>query len=98
MRVEQLFVETLIDLNAKLATNPSEYQLLRVSGLLRQILIDKKYLLKPATAAAPSVNVKFRVIKPAPQAVPPMPPEVKARYDALVAALPPDGPQPFTAF
>jgi hypothetical protein len=45
MQVEQLFVETLIDMNKRLSDNPSEYDLLRVSGLLRQILIDKKNLL-----------------------------------------------------
>jgi hypothetical protein len=45
MQVEQLFVETLIDMNKRLSNNPSEYDLLRVSGLLRQILIDKKNLL-----------------------------------------------------
>ena len=65
MNLEQLFVETLIDMNTRLATNPSEYSLLRVSGLLRQILLNKKNLLDPASAAA-SLDVKFRVIKPGP--------------------------------
>jgi hypothetical protein len=40
MQVEQLFVETLIDIDRKLRNNPSEYDLLKVSGLLRSILLD----------------------------------------------------------
>jgi hypothetical protein len=94
MNLEQLFVETLIDMNTRLATNPSEYSLLRVSGLLRQILLDKKNLLDPASAAA-SLDVKFRVIKPGP---PPIPPEVQQQIDAHYAALPPDAPRPVMAF
>ena len=38
MHVEQLFVETLIDIDRKLRSNPSEYELLKVAGLLRPIL------------------------------------------------------------
>ncbi len=77
MQIEQLFVETLIDINKRLARNPSEYDLLRVSGLLRQILLDKKNLLEPASAAT-SLDAKFRVIKPGP---PPIPPEVQRQID-----------------
>jgi hypothetical protein len=94
VNVEQLFVETLIDMNTRLATNPSEYALLRVSGLLRQILLDRKNLLEPASAAA-SMDVKFRVIKPGP---PPIPPEVQQQLDAYYASLPPDAPRPVMAF
>lgn len=94
MRVEQLFVETLIDINQKLASNPSEYQLLRVSGLLRQILIDKKPLLEPASAAA-SLEPKFRLVKPGP---PPIPPDVQRQiddaWDKYIASLLPDAPVP----
>jgi hypothetical protein len=77
MRVEQLFVETLIDINKKLGSNPSDYHLLRVSGLLRQILLDKKNLLEPASAAA-SLEAKFRVVKPGP---PPIPPDAQRQID-----------------
>ena len=58
MKVEQLFVETLIDIRQKLHNNPTEYQLLRVSGLLRQILFEN--LLDDACAAT-SLEGKFRV-------------------------------------
>lgn len=63
MRVEQLFVETLIDISQKLNNNPTEYHLLRVSGLLRQILWEN--LLKDASAAT-SLEAKFRVVTPKP--------------------------------
>ena len=63
MKVEQLFVETLIDIRQKLDNNPTEYQLLRVSGLLRQILLEN--LLDDACAAT-SLEAKFRVVKPQP--------------------------------
>ncbi len=63
MRVEQLFVETLIDISEKLNNNPTEYQLLKVSGLLRQILWEN--LLEDASAAT-SLEAKFRVVKPKP--------------------------------
>jgi hypothetical protein len=63
MKVEQLFVETLIDIEQKLASNPSEYQLLKVSGLLRPILLEN--LLEDASMATTLV-AKFRVVKPKP--------------------------------
>jgi hypothetical protein len=65
MHVEQLFVETLVDIDQKLRNNPSEYDLLKVSGLLRPILLDRTPLLDAASAAT-SLDAKFRVIKPAP--------------------------------
>ncbi|MFL0160484.1 hypothetical protein [Mycobacteroides chelonae] len=63
MQVEQLFVETLIDIRQKLSSNPSEYQLLKVSSLLRQILLEN--LLEDASTAT-SMVAKFRVVKPNP--------------------------------
>jgi|GEM_PF-3490462 len=63
MQVEQLFVETLMDIREKLNSNPTEYQLLRVSSLLRQILLEN--LLEDASAAT-SMEAKFRVVEPKP--------------------------------
>ena len=63
MQVEQLFVETLIDIRQKLSSNPTEYHLLKVSGLLRQILLEN--LLDDASAAT-SLEAKFRVVSPKP--------------------------------
>lgn len=63
MQVEQLFVETLIDIRQKLNSNPTEYQLLKVSSLLRQILLEN--LLDDASAAT-SLEAKFRVVLPKP--------------------------------
>lgn len=63
MQVEQLFVETLIDIRQKLDSNPTEYQLLKVSSLLRQILLEN--LLEDASTAT-SLDAKFRVVKPKP--------------------------------
>ncbi|WP_197381265.1 hypothetical protein [Mycolicibacterium mengxianglii] len=63
MHVEQLFVETVIDIDQKLRCNPSEYGLLKVAGLLRPILLEK--LLDDASAAA-GMDAKFRVVKPGP--------------------------------
>jgi hypothetical protein len=83
MKVEQLFVETLIDVDRKLRNNPSEYDLLKVSGLLRSILLDKPPLLDTASAAA-SLAPKFRVIKPAPVQIPP---ELKKQMDEAWAKL-----------
>ena len=68
MKVEQLFVETLIDIDQKLRSNPSDYDLLKVSSLLRPILLDNPPLLDAASAAT-SLRAKFRVVKPGP--VPP---------------------------
>lgn len=65
MHVEQLFVETLIDISQKLNNNPTEYHLLKVSALLRQILWEN--LFDDASAAA-GLAAKFRVIKPKPYA------------------------------
>jgi hypothetical protein len=79
--VEQLFVETLIDIDQKLKSNPSEYDLLRVAGLLRPILLEN--LLDDASAAA-SLDAKFRVVEPGPL---PIPPELKAHIDAQWAKL-----------
>jgi hypothetical protein len=81
MHVEQLFVETLIDIRNKLSNNPSEYQLLRVSGLLRHILIDKKPLIKPAIALGGLVPL-FRVVKPPPRVIPPEQDEAWAKMHA----------------
>lgn len=81
MHVEQLFVETLIDVDQKLRNNPSEYQLLKVAGLLRPILLEK--LLDDANAAA-GLDAKFRVVKPGP---PPIPPEVQKQMDEAWAKI-----------
>lgn len=83
MKVEHLFVHTLIDMDRKLRNNPSEYDLLKVSGLLRSILLDKPPLLDTASAAA-SVVPKFRVVKPGPTAIPP---EIKKQMDEAWAKL-----------
>jgi hypothetical protein len=87
MRVEQLFVETLIDIDQKLRGNPREYDLLKVSGLLRPILLEK--LLDDASAAA-HLDVKFRVVKPGPP--PPLPPEVQREIAEAWAKLLASGP------
>ena len=47
MKVEQLFVETLIDIDRKLRSNPSDCELLKVSGLLRPLLLDGMTRLGP---------------------------------------------------
>jgi hypothetical protein len=83
MQVEQLFVETLIDVDQRLRNNPSEYDLLKVSGLLRPILLDKPPFLDTASAAV-SLDAKFRVVKPAPLRIPP---ELKRQMDAAWAKL-----------
>lgn len=75
MQVEQLFVESLIDMNRKLSGNPSEYDLLKVSSLLRPILLEN--LLKDASAAT-GLDAKFRVVKSGP---PPIPQEVQKQVD-----------------
>jgi hypothetical protein len=82
MRVEQFFARTLADIGEKLRSNPGEYELLRVAGLLRPILWEN--LLDDAAAVAPSVEVRFRVVKPGPL---PIPPEVQAEMDAAWARL-----------
>lgn len=83
MKVEQLFVETLIDMDQKLRSNPSEYDLLKVAGLLRPILLDNPPLLDSAGAAT-SLDAKFRVVKPGPVQIAP---EVKREMDAAWAKL-----------
>jgi hypothetical protein len=50
MHVERLFVQSLIDIDRKLGSNPDEYELLKVAGLLRPIVLEK--LLDDASAAA----------------------------------------------
>jgi hypothetical protein len=87
MHVEQLFVETLIDIDQKLRSNPSEYELLKVAGLLRPILLEK--LLDDASAAA-GLDVKFRVVKPGP---PPIPPEVQKQMDEAWAKVHAQNPE-----
>jgi hypothetical protein len=77
MHVEQLFVETLIDIRQKLNSNPTEYQLLKVSSLLRQILIEN--LLEDASAAT-SLEATFRVVMPKPY-------EPSAQLDESWAAM-----------
>lgn len=81
MHAEQLFVETLIDVDQKLRNNPGEYELLKVAGLLRPLLLEK--LLDDASAAA-GLDVKFRVVKAGP---PPTSPEVKKQQDEAWAKL-----------
>ena len=73
--------KTLIDVDRKLRSNPDEYELLKIAGLLRPLLLEK--LLDEASAAA-SVDVKFRVVKPGP---PPIPPEVGRQMDEAWARL-----------
>jgi len=82
MHVEQLFVETLVDIDQKLRSDPSEYQLLKVAGPLRPILVEK--LLDDATAAAPSVDVKLQVVKPGTL---PISPELQAHIDEARTVL-----------
>ncbi len=48
MHVEQLFGKTLIDVDRKLRSNPDEYELLKIAGLLRPLLLEK--LLDEASA------------------------------------------------
>lgn len=83
MKVEHLFVHTLIDIDQKLRTNPSEYDLLKVSALLRPILLDKPPLLDTASAAT-SLAPKFRVVKPGPTSIPA---ELKRQMDESWAKL-----------
>jgi hypothetical protein len=92
MQVEQLFAETLIDIHQTLGSNPSDYQFLKVAGLLRPILLEK--LLDDASAAA-SLDVKFRVVKPGPS---PIPPEVQRQLESYLASLPPGAPRPVMGF
>lgn len=40
LNVDALFFETFLDLHAKLDDNATEYQLLRASALMRQLLVD----------------------------------------------------------
>lgn len=80
MKAEQLFVETLVDVDRKLANNPGEYELVKIAGLLRPILLET--LLDDASAAA-AMDPKFRVVKPGPM----IPPDVKAIQDAAWAKL-----------
>ncbi|AFJ35470.1 MULTISPECIES: hypothetical protein [Mycobacterium] len=63
MQIHQLFVETLRDIRQKLDSNPTEYQLLKVSSLLRQILLEN--LLEDASTAT-SMEAKFKVVLPKP--------------------------------
>lgn len=63
MQIEQLFVETLIDIRQKLNSNPTECHLLKVSSLLRQILLE---ILLEDVSTATSLDAKFRVVKPKP--------------------------------
>lgn len=81
VKIEQLFVETLIDIAQKLQSNPSEYDLIKVAGLLRPILLEN--LLDDASSAA-SVDVRFRVVKPAPPAIPP---ELQRQMDEACAKI-----------
>jgi hypothetical protein len=83
VKVEDLFVHTLIDMDQKLRTNPSEYDLLKVSALLRPILLDRPPLLDTASAAT-SLAPKFRVVKPGPT---PIPAELKKQMDEAWAKL-----------
>jgi hypothetical protein len=52
--VEQLFVETLIDIDQKLKSDPSEYELLRIAGLLRPLLLENPLDEKTFSAATSS--------------------------------------------
>jgi len=81
MQIEQLFVETLVDIDQRLSSNPSEYDLIKVAGLLRPILLEK--LLDDASAAV-SMDVKFRVVKAGP---PPISPELQKELDARWAQI-----------
>ena len=87
MHVEQLFVRTLIDVDRKLSSNPDEYELLKIAGLLRPLLLEK--LLDEASAAA-SMDVKFRVVKPGPPPAPPpeMQRQIEEAWVKLLAARP----------
>jgi hypothetical protein len=84
MQVEQLFVEKLVNVSKALQGNPSEYDLVAVAGLLRPILLDTTNLLDRASAAA-NLDVKFRVVKPAPI---PISPEVDEAWDKFLAVNP----------
>ena len=77
MQVEQLFVETLIDIRQKLDNNPTEYHLLKISSLLRQILLEN--LLEDASTAT-ALKAKFWVVKPKPY-------EPSAKLDESWAAM-----------
>ena len=81
MHVEQLFVRTLIDVDRKLRDNPDEYELLKIAGLLRPVLLEK--LLDDASAVA-GLDARFRVVKPGP---PPIPPEVQKQMDEAWAKV-----------
>lgn len=81
MQIEQLFVETLVDVDQRLSRDPSEYDLIKIAGLLRPILLEK--LLDDASAAA-AVDPKFRVVKPGPL---PIPPELKKQQDEAWAKI-----------
>jgi hypothetical protein len=54
-------------MDRKLRNNPSEYDLLKLSGLLRLLLIDKPTPLLDSASKAANLKVKFRVIKPGPR-------------------------------
>jgi hypothetical protein len=81
MQVEQLFVETLADVDRKLRGNPSEYDLLKVSGLLRSILLDNPPFLDTASTVV-GLDAKFRVVKPAPYVPSPEQDAAWARFHA----------------
>jgi hypothetical protein len=81
MHAEQLFVETLVDVDQRLSGDPSEYDLIKIAGLLRPILLEK--LLDEASAAA-SMTPKFRVVKAGP---PPISPELQLELDARWAKI-----------
>lgn len=81
MEVPQLFVEQLIEISKKLGDDPSEYQLMKIAGLLRPILLEN--WLADASAAA-SLPVVFKVVE---QARPEISPELKKVADEAWARL-----------
>jgi hypothetical protein len=85
MQAEQLFVQTLQEIADKLSDNPSDYELLKVAGLLRPVLIDRPSPLLDRAGAAANMDVEFRVVKPGPL---PISPELDAAWAKYLAVHP----------
>ena len=60
MDVDRLFLETLDDLEARIREDASEYDLLRVAALLRELLVDESRLVDQVNRAS-KVAPRFRL-------------------------------------
>lgn len=94
MKPEQMFLNTIEQLQI-LINSYHEYEIIRASHLIRQLLLDGQKSLVERVNKSHRLKIKYRVVKTSPPDIPGLPPlKAWCAVDSIVPYMAPPGSQP----